>query len=218
LPGARLVTAAEPPEGARLDEAKVKEMASGEPMTVRHLNQGFFEFRPVFKAIISTNHRPTIRGIDRGIWRRIRLIPFTVEIPEAEVDRELESKLMKEAEGILHWMLDGFEDWFSNGGLRPPKSAIAAVEDYRADEDPVGEFLKAKCGITGDQINPSTNERWETKAKPMRDAYLAWCKDEGLDPLSSKAFGSKLTGRGIERRKSAGLTIYVGVWLRESAP
>ncbi len=212
LPGARLVTAAEPPEGARLDEAKVKEMASGEPMTVRHLNQGFFEFRPVFKAIISTNHRPTIRGTDRGIWRRIRLVPFTVGIPEDQIDRNLEAKLMLEAEGILQWMLDGTEAWFETG-LKPPAAAIAAVEAYRADEDPVGEFLKARCELCPETIDRNTGRPFEVSAKRLRDAYLEWCKEEGLDPLAGKTFGSKLTGRGIERRKSHGNTVYVGLHL-----
>ncbi|MBN9568719.1 MAG: hypothetical protein J0H79_14055 [Alphaproteobacteria bacterium] len=216
LPGARLVSAAEPPEGARLDEAKVKEMASGEPMTVRHLNQGFFEFRPVFKAIISTNHRPVIRGTDRGIWRRIRLVPFTVSIPEEQIDRNLEAKLIEEEEGILQWMLSGAEEWFA-GGLRPPASAIAAVEAYRADEDPVGEFLKARCELCPETINPATGRPFEVSAKRLREVYLEWCKEEGLDPLAGKTFGSKLTGRGIERRKSHGNTVYVGVHINQDA-
>ncbi len=210
LPGARLVTAAEPPEGARLDEGKIKEMASGEPMTVRHLNQGFFEFCPVFKAIISTNHRPVIRGTDRGIWRRIRLVPFTVEIPEERIDRNLETKLLDEAEGILMWMLTGVEEW-SVRGLAPPDAAIAAVEDYRADEDPVGEFLKAKCHVSKDYLDPSTGKPFETSAKRLREIYKAWCEEEGLDPLNTRIFGSKLTGRGIERRKTGGNTVYVGL-------
>jgi putative DNA primase/helicase len=214
LPGARMVSAAEPPEGARLDEAKVKEMASGEPMTVRHLNQGFFEFRPVFKAIISTNHQPNIRGTDHGIWRRIRLVPFTVQIPPDKVDRGLEAKLLAEAEGILQWMLTGAEDWFA-GGLRPPAKAIAAVEDYRADQDPVGEFLSARCHkYQLDTLNPSTGRPFETSQKDLRAAYLEWCKDEGLDPLPAKSFGSKLTGRGILRRKSNGATFYLCIVLK----
>lgn len=210
LPGARLVTAAEPPEGARLDEAKVKEMASGEPMTVRHLNQGFFEFRPVFKAIISTNHRPNIRGTDHGIWRRIKLVPFTVQIPPSEVDPSLEGKLLAEAPGILQWMLTGAEEWF-NGGLRPPKAAIAAVEDYRAGEDPVGQFLKARCELSGEMVNPSTGKPFEVESKALRTAYKGWCEDEGLDPMGAKAFGSKILAHGIGRRMTNGRTMYVGL-------
>src|SRR6185312_6226313 len=214
LPGARMVSAAEPPEGARLDEAKVKEMASGEPMTVRHLNQGFFEFRPVFKAIISTNHRPVIRGTDHGIWRRIRLVPFTVQVPSEKVDRGLETKLLAEAEGILQWMLTGAEEWFA-GGLQPPAAAIAAVEAYRADEDPVGEFIKVRCDIYPlDYTNPRTGKPWETSQKRLREVYLEWCKEEGIDPIPSRPFGAKLTGRGVPRRRSNGLTFYQGITVK----
>lgn len=208
LPGARLVLAAEPPEGARLDEAKIKEMASGEPMTVRHLNQGFFEFRPVFKAHISTNHRPVIRGTDRGIWRRIRLIPWTVSIPKEEIDKGLEAKLMEEAEGILQWILTGTEEWRAIG-LSEPEAALAAVEDYRADQDPVGEFLSAMCHIGG--IDPHTKKPWETSAKDLYKQYKLWSEENALDPLAAQTFGRKLTGRGIDKRKTAGNFVYVGI-------
>lgn len=218
LPGVRMVTAAEPPEGARLDESKVKEMTGGDPMTVRHLNQGFFEFRPGFKAIISTNHRPTIRGTDHGIWSRINLVPFTVQIPDEEIDRDLESKLMAEAEGILQWMITGAEEWFTIG-LNPPAKAIAAVEAYRADEDPVGEFLKARCDLhPPDYLDPSTGRTWEVGQKRLREVYLEWCKDEGLEPMTTRTFGAKLTGRGIQRRKSNGLTFYPGLTIRGELP
>ncbi|HWY14415.1 MAG TPA: phage/plasmid primase, P4 family [Rhizomicrobium sp.] len=211
LPGARLVTAAEPPEGARLDESRIKEMTGGDPMTVRHLNKGFFEFRPCFKAIISTNHQPTIRGTDHGIWRRVLLVPFKVMIPVE--DRDLEQKLAREAPGIMQWMLAGVEAWLERG-LDPPETAIAATESYRADQDPVGEFLKAKCEVTGDYRDPASGERYEVGAKELRGAYKAWCEDEGLDALPAKTFGAKLAGHGIEKRKTRGLTVYVGLALQ----
>lgn len=216
LPGARLVTAAEPPEGARLDEGKIKEMTGGEPLVARHLNQGFFTFRPVFKAIILTNHQPIIRGVDHGIWRRIRMVPFTVEIPAEEIDRDLEAKLLDEAPAILQWMLSGFED-YRERGLDPPAAAIAAVDEYRADQDPVGEFIKACCVLTGDKQDPATGELYEIEAKRVLEAYKNWCESAGLEPLSGRVFGTKMTARGIARRKSGGLTIYRGIVVRAGA-
>ena len=213
LPGVRLLTASEPPESARLDEGAIKAMTSNEVVTARHLNQGFFEFRPKFKLMISTNHFPTIRGTDLGIWRRIRLVPWTISIPEDEVDPELEAKLIAEAPGILQWMLDGAEEWLSVG-LAPPEKARAAVEDYKAAQDPVGEFLAECCDLTGDLKNPSTDRPYETSAEKLRKAYVAWCTREGLDPIKGNAFGAKLAGKGVQKRKSNGLTVYVGVYLR----
>jgi putative DNA primase/helicase len=209
LPGARLVTAAEPPEGARLDEGKIKEITGGEPIVARHLNQGFFTFRPVFKALISTNHHPTIRGVDHGIWRRIRLLPFLEQITEAEVDRDLETKLLEEGPAILQWMLTGVEEWFAMG-LRPPAAAIAAVENYRADQDPVGEFLKDACVLTTG-FDPATSRAYETSAKDLYAAYKKWCDGQALEPMTPRTFGTKLTARGIDRRKTGGVKVYLGI-------
>lgn len=214
LPGVRLVTASEPPEGGRLDESAVKEMTGGEGMAARNLMQGFFEFRPSFKMVISTNYRPTIRGVDDGIWARILLVPFMVRIAKEDIDPELDRKLRAEAQGILNWIVAGCEDWFDEG-LNPPASAIAAVEDYRAGEDPVGEFLKSRCDrYPLDYLDPNTQRPWETNQKALRDAYEEWCKAEGLDAMTPKTFGMKLIGRGIPRRRSNGSTFYQGVVLK----
>lgn len=208
LPGARLVTASEPPEGARLDEARIKEVTGGDEVTARHLNRGFFGFKPTFKLIISTNHPPAIRGADKGIWARVLMVPFVAQIDAPDLD--LEQKLIAEAEGILQWMLSGLEDWLDRG-LAPPAKALAATEAYRAEQDQVGEFVKARLErCPRDLVNPDTGKPFEVAAKRMREAYKAWCEEEGLEPLSGKALGTKLAAHGIEKRKSAGLTVYVG--------
>jgi putative DNA primase/helicase len=213
LPGAHFVTASEPPEGARLDESRVKELTGGDRITARHLNQGFFEFDPVFKAVISTNHQPNIRGADEGVWRRIRMLLWKVQIAEEKIDRNLSLKLRAEGPGILQWVLRGVEDW-CRMGLKPPASAIAAVEAYRADQDQVGEFIKARCVTAPPNTDVSGDFQWETSAKEFREAYELWCKQEGLEPLKGKTLGSKLTARGIQRRKSNGNTVYVGIVVR----
>ena len=55
-------------------------------ITARFLHAEFFEYRPQFKIIMSGNHKPEIRGTDRGMWRRVCLVPFTVTIQEDEKD------------------------------------------------------------------------------------------------------------------------------------
>ena len=53
-------------------------------------------FNPQFKAVLGTNHKPVIRGEDHAIWRRIRLVPFTVTIPDEQQDKDLQDKLQAE--------------------------------------------------------------------------------------------------------------------------
>ena len=107
LKGARFVTTVEPNEGSRINEGLLKQLTGGDIVTARHLYGKEFEFEPEFKIWMSTNHKPIIRGRDLGIWRRMHLIPFTVQIPEDKIDKNLKYKLKKELTGILKWVVDG---------------------------------------------------------------------------------------------------------------
>ena len=89
LKGARYVTASEAEAEQRLAESLIKQMTGGDVISARFLHQEFFDFAPTHKIFFGTNHKPVIRGTDPAIWRRIRLVPFDVTIPEAERDKNL---------------------------------------------------------------------------------------------------------------------------------
>jgi putative DNA primase/helicase len=93
----RFLRTSEPEKGAKLAEALIKLVTGGEAIDARHLNKGFFTFLPSFKLTISGNHKPKITGHDDGIWRRVMLVPWDVQIAEDDVDRKLPEKLKAEA-------------------------------------------------------------------------------------------------------------------------
>jgi putative DNA primase/helicase len=103
LHGARLAVAAETDRGARLDEEKVKSLTGGDVLAARRLYENRWEFRPTHLLCVHTNYRPLVRGTDEGVWRRLRLIPWAVTIPEADRDPALPDKLRGELPGILNW-------------------------------------------------------------------------------------------------------------------
>jgi putative DNA primase/helicase len=220
LPAVRLVTAVEPPEGARLDEGRIKDITGGETISARDLAKGIIEFRPCMKPVIACNAMPQIRGADHGIWRRIRVFPFMVQIPEDEIDRDLERKLIAEAEGILQWMLTGFEEWWAMG-LAPPPEAKEALDIYRATQDLVGEFIDTRCVRTGDRPDPASGRPYEVAAKDLYSAFEKWGEDNGLfdkkNVMSQKAFSQKLTVKGVGFRKAHGVMVRIGLQLMASA-
>jgi putative DNA primase/helicase len=61
LAGARMVTAIEANFNRHLDEAKIKAMTGGEPITARFMRQNFFPFQPEFKLWFVANDRPRHR-------------------------------------------------------------------------------------------------------------------------------------------------------------
>lgn len=204
LRGARFVMVSEISEGKRLNEALVKRLTGGDTLTARFLRAEFFEFKPQFKAWLATNHKPEIRGTDEAIWRRIRLIPFTVTIPEPERDDDFPATLLAELPGILNWALAGYQDWNANRLVTPP-SVLAATSDYRAESDAIGAFLSDRCVDIG--------EGW-TRNGDLYDAYTAWSKASGGDELSPKAFSQRMLEKGYQQhRTKANGRMWLGIEL-----
>jgi putative DNA primase/helicase len=151
------------------------------------MRQDFFQFKPSHTLFLSANHRPTIRGTDNGIWRRVKLIPFTVTIPADRVDLGLKGKLQAESSGILNWALAGYQDWATNG-LNDPPAVRAATSSYRAEMDVVGAFI-AECCILAPKA--------ETSSRELYARYVGWCNGQGENPLSQIGFGRNLGERGL---------------------
>ena len=190
LAGSRLVTVSETPEGSRLNESLVKDLTGGDIITARFLRAEFFQFTPQFKIWIRGNHKPRIHGTDDGIWRRMMLIPFTVQIPDAEVDPDLPERLRAELPGILNWALDGCLQWQSEG-LKPPRSVLDAVSEYRSEMDLLGQFVN-ECCIVATQAKAS--------ASALYAQYRQWCDESGTHPVTKTRFGLALGERGFEKR------------------
>ncbi len=206
LKGARFVSASESNEGRRLDEAKIKTLTGGDTISARFMRGEFFNFTPEFKLWLGTNHKPTIRGTDRAIWDRIRLVPFSVRIPEAEQDKQLRSKLIAEAPGILAWAVRGCLDWRRNG-LGEPQEVREATAGYRAAMDVLGEFIEDMCVV---------HPRARVSAKALYASYQQWCKDNGEENLSQKALGQRLDERGFDTARvgKSGSRYRLGIGLR----
>jgi putative DNA primase/helicase len=119
-------------------------MTGCERIRARHMKEDFWEFEPTHKAIIVANRRPEIRGTDTGIWRRIKLVPFNVVIPEEERNPHLPEELEAEYEGILAWMVQGVLKW-RHLGLGESAPIKAATQEYRDDMDILANFILTKC-------------------------------------------------------------------------
>lgn len=187
LPGARMVRASEPEQGQKMKEALIKSLTGGEAIMIRRMQQEFVEVQPEFKLTISGNHKPEIRGGDDGIWRRVLLLNWGVQIANDEVDPLLPQKMWAERDGILRWLVEGFLE-YARDGLNPPASILAATEEYRRDSDPTRVFLTEECEITG------SSEDFETGGD-LRDAMKAW-----LFETDHGVWGSRTISNHIKRR------------------
>ncbi|HAU74634.1 MAG TPA: hypothetical protein DCW88_03605 [Agrobacterium sp.] len=220
LPGARLVAASEPEMGVHLKDALIKTLTGGEPIAVRRLHQDFFELIPQFKIILSGNHKPIIKDDSDGIWRRVHLVPWEIQIPEDEVDKTLKEKLLAtERDGIFAWMVKGALEYLQFG-LRVPDGVRAATAEYREESDPIGAFLRNACHVTGADSDRESPEN-------LYNGYVRYAKREGLADIRQATFTRRLPDQTrkswkgpdgfmhqFQRIRSNG-TAYLGIRVRE---
>ena len=202
LKSARLVTSEEPTEGVRLNEGLVKQLTGGGKVTCRFLFGDEFEYSPEFKIWIATNHKPVIRGTDVGIWRRIRLIPFEVNIPPEKVDKQLKYKMREEMPQIMKWAVDGCRMYLAEG-IEPPACVSKATEEYKSEMDLLATFMESCLVI--DYTAPDG-----IQASDLYSMYVAWATENKEYIMTSRKFfiemGKKLpekvrTGSGMVYKK-----------------
>ncbi|MDG3008533.1 phage/plasmid primase, P4 family [Paludisphaera mucosa] len=200
----RLVVAIETESGRRLDEVMVKELTGGDRIRARRMREDFWEFSPTHTLVMATNHRPTIRGTDHGIWRRLRLVPFSVKVDGEKADTAMAEKLRAEFPGILAWAVRGCLAW-QELGLNEPESVSAATAEYRAEQDVIGSFLAEATVQSGN---------CRTRCNALYAAYREWAEKAGEHPVTLKLFGQTMKERGFGQHRSNGKW-YLGVGLKE---
>ena len=205
LLGRRLVVVSESGEGHRLDEAKMKRLTGGDEIKARRMHRDFVSFEPSHTALFITNHLPKVSGDDQATWRRIRVIPFTVCIPEEQQKGDLDVALKVEADAVLAWAVAGWQAYQTRKLLQQPEAVVNATGAYRLDSDVIGRFFEARCHLA-----PSV----KTTARDLFAAWEKWRTADGAAEISKKAFGQALAGRGYASKKANGETWWEGVSLQ----
>ena len=200
LKGARLVTTVEPNEGARVNEGLLKQLTGDDIVTARRLYGDEFEFKPEFKLWMVTNHKPIIRGTDTGIWRRIHLIPFTVQIPPSKVDKNLKYKLTAELPGIFRWAVDGCLLW-QKEGLLMPGAVTDEVREYRREMDVISAFIEDRC-----TLDPNKG----VQSSQLYAAYCDWADKGNEYRMSGTKFSLELSKR-FKKTKVRGVIFFHGI-------
>lgn len=200
LKGARLVTSVEPNEGVRLNEGLLKQLTGDDTVTARKLYSEEFEFKPEFKLWMATNHKPIIRGTDTGIWRRIHMIPFNVQIPEDKIDKNLTHKLKAEMAAIFKWCIDGCILW-QREGLKMPSAVLQSVREYKREMDVISAFIEDRCVLEG-----------SVQASTLYAAYTSWAGDNNEYCMSNTKFSTELAKR-FEKVRGKNYNFFNGISL-----
>jgi P4 family phage/plasmid primase-like protien len=184
LHGARLVTAQETQKGRRWDEARLTNLTGGDRLKGRFMRQDFFEFEPTHKLLMAGNDKPSLYKVDEGLRRRFLVVPFTVQIPPSERNLRLFEQLKDEHGGILCWMIEGCLKWQADG-LQVPPVVREATNDYLAEQDVQGQWLKECVDVTRNRNDVELLQK-------LFASWQGWAKDRGYAVGTEKGLSAEL--------------------------
>lgn len=207
LRGRRLAVVSETEAGQRLAPALLKQLTGGDPITARPLYGRPVTFEPSHASLMVTNHLPRLPADDPAVWRRVRVVPFDVVIPDGEEDHQLPERLEAEADAVLRWAVAGLRDYLT-GGLSEPDAVRAATAAYEREQDDVARWIDAMC-VTGPDFGAI--------ATVLHAAYRAWAEADGVErPLSARDFGASLDRLGHPVKRTKRARIREGIDLAEN--
>lgn len=208
LHGPRLATVSETQKGEEWNDALIKDLTGGDVITARFLRQEYFDFRPQCKLMIRGNSKPDVTDNSAGMWKRIQLIPFEVQIAGVKQDKELREKIVRrELSGVLQWAVEGCLEW-QNKGLAPPENITSAVSKYREDMDTIGQYIE-------DRIEYLPKKDVSTQASVIYQDYKKWAEDSGYEVASPHKFGREMSDRGHIRVRISSYRRYKHILLKE---
>ena len=205
LKGKRFCAVEEIKAGDRMDEQLVKSLTSGIGKQVaRFLYKNSFEFTVTCKIWMATNYEPVIKGSDKGIWRRIVLIPVPTDFTGKE-DKDLRDKLLTEMPQILGWLLKGLKLYMEED-LEESEAIVKATKEYREEMDIVQQWVNEYC-----EIKPS----YFARANDLYDSFRAFCLRR--DQRTNQTIFGRNLGKKFKKYNSGSGIVYLGIRLKEGA-
>ena len=193
LNGCRFLNISEPSHDMVIDSDLLKTLTGRDKITARFLNQNEFEFYPMFKLFINSNHLPIINDDTVFKSKRINVITFDRHFKEEEQDKTLKDKLKAENEisGIFNWCLEGLKN-FREEGLTTPKEIEEATAEYEKKNDKINKFFKQEL-VKNSKKNVSCNDAY--------NKYCEWCNQNKLPSLSKGEFMQYLKDKNLWQKQ-----------------
>lgn len=169
------------------DNSMFKMLVGGDKIPGEEKYKESFEFENTARLMFSANGLPEPAGDsddNYAYYRRWLLIPFTNNFTGKE-DKKIIQKLTTEEEksGFLNLILEGLQTILKNGKFTHEKTTEEIEAIYQANLDSINMFFE-KCVYHGGS--------GEIEKHQMHDAYVEWCKENSVIPMSYIGFCRKL--------------------------
>jgi P4 family phage/plasmid primase-like protien len=191
-----------------------KSVVTGEPVIGRDVYRSAVTFRPVAQHVFATNDLPAFRGgMDRGVQRRLLVIPFDRTIPPDERIEHIGQRIVEEEMNLLlDWAVGGAARLIKRRYFSEPSSCKQALREWILGADPVLAWLEEGVTIVLGEYAPEV-----TVAEAFKH-FFAWATGEGyaeatLPRINNFSQRVLAADKGITRGRSGNRRYFVGLRL-----
>lgn len=197
----RFIYMAEPDDKEPLNTSCMKQFSGEDVIEARGLFQDQEKFKVSGKLFMLCNRLPPIHSMDRGTWRRIRVLPFEAlfvdpDAPELNSgrpyvylrDNSLDEKLIKWRESFLSLLVHIYKTEYAVEGLGPePEIVIRESGRYKEAFDSFAKFRSQRMRRAMGR---------QATMKEMMKIYGAWFAEQGGETgkkVKAQEFSQRLT-------------------------
>jgi len=174
LVGAHLNAVDELGSAEAISSDAFKSLVTGEPRRAREVYRSSVEFRSRALHVFATNSLPSFGGgFDRGVQRRLLVLPFNRSIPKDEKIANLGMRIVaEEGDALLAFAVEGASRLLRQGQFTEPPSCRVALRDWLYGADPVIAWLDS-CTEYAQGVR--------TQKKDAYEEFQRWAGEEGFN-------------------------------------
>ena len=229
----RFIYLQEPDDKEPINTSRMKQFSGEDMVEARALYGDQEKFIIMGKLFMMCNKLPPVTTMDRGTWRRIRVIPFVSKfvLPEHPeylagrpnvflMDHMLDKKLRQWREPFLSLLVHIYETEYIPYGLNPVPDVVTAASDkYKGDFDVFARFRSERIRepVTMEEKMECRNEPIVTNK--IKTIIMAWKKEARVDLNAQEAinrlteeFGEPVNGKEWPTIKVFGSDDSVADW------
>lgn len=188
------------------DSSGFKQLTGGDGVKIEFKGKQSFNWEFTGGVVVCCNDLPTFTD-DKGghIFERLTILPCERVIPKESRDGNLSHKLLKEADGILNWALEGLYRLKANRFKFSPCTASDKVlAGYRSRLDTLYAFIDENYTVT-----ECSKDR--IKKTEFENNYIKWCEANGVTALKKSNIALRAAKNGIEMTRVNGICCYKGI-------
>jgi putative DNA primase/helicase len=183
---ASLVISSETPKRG-IDEQALKQIISGDPVTVEFKFKDAFTYSPTAKLLIACNRFPHMTDDSNGIWRRLQIINWGVNLTDEQEVPNIDKKIIDgEIKLVLDWCLQGLSRLLRRGAFNLPQSTQIRKEDEKMNSNNILAFID-DYGLDVSSVGASTYKH------RIYEKYEEYCQSNGLSAFRGNEFWKRMT-------------------------